>query len=230
MRIAERNKIMRKIPKTSQQKKIRMLILGAPVCIFLIGVIADFVIFPRKYGGKVLVMLFAWLLNDTPGTINTFFDLRKLFWGMHPGICVFWGMWMSIFIASLFFLCKQLHRKPEPDAINAVLQKREPYLLLQGVSDNLRQAKRRRNDNGLDALIYKVKCLEEKLFVESDFGYGGDVVIDCENDISRKLQFIKEMVSNIESGNITDNINILNEVVSETNMLLSKRRELKKGN
>ena len=98
------------------------------------------------------------------------------------------------------------------------------------MSDNLRQAKRRRNDNGLDALIYKVKCLEEKLFVESDFGYGGDVVIDCENDISRKLQFIKEMVSNIESGNITDNINILNEVVSETNMLLSKRRELKKGN
>lgn len=220
---------MRKISETRRQKRIRIVVLSAPAVILLTGVIADFAVLPNEYGGKFLGVLFAWLFKDSQDTTNTLLGLSKPFGETHPGICIFWGIWVIAFIVSLFFCGRQFHKKPEPKAINAVLRKREPYLLLQGVSGSLRQMKQRQNDKELDTLIYAIKYLEEKLSVESDFGYGGDAVIDCENDISHKLQFIKEKALNVEKGNIIDNINVLNETVSEINFLLARRRELKKG-
>lgn len=80
----------------------------------------------------------------------------------------------------------------------------------------------------LDALIYAIKCLEEKLSLESDFGYGDNNVISCENNIAQQLQLLKNATKSIENGNIAENIKTINNIVLEINILLQKRTEMKK--
>ena len=128
----------------------------------------------------------------------------------------------------LFFAGRQLQKKPEPDKTNSILTKKEPYLMIQDVSAALKMIKKQRNDNKLDALIYAVKSLEDKLFVESDFGYGDSNVINCENNIARQLQFLVEAAPDVEFGNIDENISRLNKAVMNINSLLRRRTELKK--
>lgn len=80
----------------------------------------------------------------------------------------------------------------------------------------------------LDELIYSVKCLEEKLYIDSDFGCGSTDVIICENNIASQLQYLVNAVPNIMSGDMSDNISKLNLVIININSLLQKRCELKK--
>lgn len=51
--------------------------------------------------------------------------------------------------------------------------------MVQNILDTLKQLKVPQNSTAsLDELIYAVKFLEEKMSVESDFGYGNNEVID----------------------------------------------------
>ena len=128
----------------------------------------------------------------------------------------------------MFFIRKQLQAKPEPDAAKAILTKREPYLMIQNVTDALKQLKVRRNSKQLDSLIYAVKKLEEKLSVESDFGCGKSTVINCENNIARQIQFLLDTVPCIENGDFEENLKAMNTAVMNINSLLRRRIELKK--
>ena len=76
--------------------------------------------------------------------------------------------------------------------------------------------------------MYSVKKLEEKLSVESDFGYGKGAVISCENNIARQIQFLVETAPFIENGNLEENIDAMNTAVMNINSQLRKRIELKK--
>lgn len=80
----------------------------------------------------------------------------------------------------------------------------------------------------LDSLIYSVKILEEKLFVESDFGYGKNAVINCENNIAKQLQFLLDAIPCVENGDFEENLKAMNTAVMNINSLLRKRIELKK--
>ena len=123
---------------------------------------------------------------------------------------------------------KQFHAKPEPNAPNAILTKKEPYLMIQDVNDSLIQLKTRTNSKQLDSLLYAVKRLEEKLSVESDFGYGKSVVINCENNIARQLQFLIDTVPVVENGDFEENLKAMNTAIMNINSLLRRRIELKK--
>ena len=135
---------------------------------------------------------------------------------------------MAGLITSLFFVGKQLQAKPEPNAANAILTKKEPYLMIQDVTDALKQLKARRNSKQLDSLIYSVKKLEEKLSVESDFGYGKSSVINCENNIARQIQFLLDTAPCIENGDFEEDLKAMNTAVMNINSLLRRRIELKK--
>ena len=96
------------------------------------------------------------------------------------------------------------------------------------VTDALKQLKARRNSKQLDSLIYSVKKLEEKLSVESDFGYGKSSVINCENNIARQIQFLLDTAPCIENGDFEENLKAMNTAVMNINSLLRRRIELKK--
>ena len=80
----------------------------------------------------------------------------------------------------------------------------------------------------INSLLTSVKRLEEKLSVESDFGYGKNNVINCENNIARQLQYLLDSVPYISTGNMSENIAEMNKAVFNINSLLRKRIELKK--
>ena len=109
-----------------------------------------------------------------------------------------------------------------------ILTKKEPYLLIQDVTDVLKQVKFRRSSKQLDSLMYSIKKLEEKLSVESDFGYGSNAVINCENNIARQIQFLLDTVPCIENGDFEENLKAMDTAVMNINSLLRKRIELKK--
>lgn len=199
-----------------------------PLGILLVGIIAYFVVIPNIYG-KV-VSFIDWLFTDPQNIIDTLKNPDAVLPQIHSiiGVQIFWWIWLAGFITSLFFVGRQLHAKPQPNATNAILTRKEPYLMIQNVTAALKQVKQRRSGRELDALISAVKRLEEKLSVESDFGYGKATVINCENNIANQLQFLVDSVPSIEVGNLNENISKLNTAVNNINSLLRRRIELKK--
>lgn len=215
-------------PAALDRNVMKKMVFFIPPVILLIGVIAYFVIIPEIYGG--IVSFIDWLFTDSQNIIDTLRDPSAVLPQIHSitGIKIFWWVWLAGLITSLFFVGKQLQGKPEPNVSNAILIKREPYLMVQDVTDALKQLKVRKNSKQLDSLIYTVKKLEEKLSVESDFGYGKNTVINCENNIARQLQFLLDTLSSIENGDYEENLKAMNTAVMNINSLLRRRMELKK--
>lgn len=215
-------------PAPLDKKVMNKFVFFIPVIILLVGVIAYFIVLPNIYG-KV-VSFVDWLFTAPENIINTLRDPNAVLPKVSSiiGMRIFWWIWLAGLISSLFFVGKQLQAKPEPNATNAILTKKEPYLMIQDVTDTLRQLKARKSSKQLDSLIYSVKKLEEKLSVESDFGYGKSAVINCENNIARQIQFLLDTVPCIENGDFEENLKAMNTVVMNINSLLRKRIELKK--
>lgn len=215
-------------PAALDKKVMNKFVFVIPVIILLVGAIAYFVVIPNIYGR--VVSFVDWLFTDPQNIIDTLRDPNAVLPQVNSiiGIRIFWWVWLAGLITSLFFVGKQLQAKPEPNAANAILTKKEPYLMIQDVTDALKQLKARRNSKQLDSLIYSVKKLEEKLSVESDFGYGKSSVINCENNIAKQIQFLLDTVPCIENGNFEENLQAMNTAVMNINSLLRRRIELKK--
>ena len=215
-------------PVALDKKVMNKFVFVIPVIILLVGVIAYFIVIPNIYGR--IVSFVDWLFTDPQNIIDTICDPNAVLPQVNSiiGIRIFWWVWLAGLITSLFFVGKQLQAKPEPNASNAILTKKEPYLMIQDVTDALKQLKARRNSKQLDSLIYSVKKLEEKLSVESDFGYGKSSVINCENNIARQIQFLLDTAPCIENGDFEENLKAMNTAVMNINSLLRRRIELKK--
>lgn len=200
----------------------------APILILFIGIIAYFIVIPKIYGN--VVSFVDWLIADPQNIIDTLRDPNAVLPKVHGiiGIRIFWYVWLAAFITSLFFVGRQLQKKPEPNATNALLIKKEPYLLVQDIMAELKKTKLRISNKELDAFIYSIKRLEEKFSVESDFGYGKEAVIRCENNIAKQLQFLLEAVPCLDEDNLIDSLSTLKEAVSNVESLLRRRTELKK--
>ena len=215
-------------PAPLDKKVMNKFVFFIPVVILLIGAAAYFIVLPSIYGQ--VVSFIDWLFTDPQSIIATLRNPNTVLPQINAvfGMKIFWWIWLAGLIASLFFVGKQLQAKPEPNAENAILTKKEPYLMIQDVTNVLKQTKARISNKQLDPLIYSVKKLEEKLSVESDFGYGSDAVIRCENDIARQIQFLVDTVPHLENGNLEETLSGMNTAVSNINSLLRKRTELKK--
>lgn len=215
-------------PTAIDKKVISKFVFAVPVIILLIGIVAFFIVLPSIYG-KV-VSFVDWMFTDPQNIIDTLRNSNAVLPKIYSivGIRIFGWVWLASLIASLFFVGKQLHAKPQPNATNAILTKKEPYLMIQDVSDALKHLKTHTSSKQLDSLLYAVKRLEEKLSVESDFGYGKSTVINCENNIARQLQFLVDIIPNVENGDFEENLNAMNTAIMNINSLLRRRIELKK--
>lgn len=63
--------------------------------------------------------------------------------------------------------------------------------------------------------------------VESDFGYGKSSVINCENNITRQIQFLLDTAPCVENGDFEENLKAMDMAVMNINSLLRRRTELK---
>ncbi len=200
----------------------------APIILLFVGIIAYFIVIPKIYGQ--VVSFVDWLIADPQNIIDALRDPNAVLPKVYGiiGIRIFWYVWLAAFITSLFFVGQQLQKKPEPDATNALLIKKEPYLLIQDIMAELKKSKQRIYNKELDAFIYSIKRLEERLSVESDFGYGREAVLRCENNIAKQLQFLLDSVPCLEEDNMADSLPVLREAVFNIESLLRRRTELKK--
>jgi len=202
----------------------------APFIFLLLGIIADFTVIPVVYGieGSFMFHLFVNPKKTIYSIINPHNMLPEISRTTRIIVQMLGVIWGVCFWASLYFFCRKLGSKSKPAAANAILIKKEPYLLIMDVSRALRQLRKYRDNVELNKLIYAVKCLEEKMATESDFGYGNDEVIACENEIIQQFQFLLYMVMNTDEGSMDENIYKLNKAVENARFLLMKRTELKK--
>ena len=210
-------------PAALDKKVMNKFVFFVPVVILLVGIAVYFIVVPNIYG-KV-VSFVDWLFTDPENIINTLRDPNSVLPKVNSiiGMRIFWWVWLASLISSLFFVGKQLQAKPEPNATNAILTKKEPYLMIQDVTDALKQLKTRRSSHQLDSLMYSVKKLEEKLSIESDFGYGKSAVINCENNIARQIQFLLDTVPCVENGDFEENLKAMSTAVMNINSLMRKR-------
>ena len=215
-------------PASLDKKVMNKFVFFIPVIILLVGVIAYFIVVPNLYGR--VVSFVDWLFTDPQNIKSTLRDPNTVLPQVNSiiGMRIFWWVWLTGLIISLFFVGKQLQSKPEPNDPNAILTKREPYLMIQDVTNALNQVKTHNSSKQLDSLIYAIKKLEEKLSVESDFGYGQNAVISCENNIARQIQFLVDIAPCVETGDFEENIKAMNTAIMNINSLLRRRMVLKK--
>ncbi len=196
--------------------------------ILLIGIVAYYIMVPNIYGS--IISFGDWLFTDSQNIINTLKNPNTIFFKINCiiGIKFFCWVWTFGLITSLFFVGKQFQTKSKPDTINSIFIKKEPYLMMQKVTSELKLLKIHKNSEQLDSLIYTVKKLEERLSIESDFGYGQSIVINCENNIAQQIQFLLDTVSCVEEGNFEENLRAMKAAVMDINCLLYRRIELKR--
>lgn len=209
-----------KLKKTTATK---YKILIFPVIIILIEILFNFIIIPKIYGNAVLP--YDWLFADPQSIINTIsnfnninLDTKEIMF-----IRIFEYTLLLLFFASIFFVGKKLNVPPKSNDIRKYL-----YLMTQDVINILNIKKESIETKEFNIIIADIKQLEERLSIESDFGYGNNIVINCENDIVKHIESIIYLAANIEEKNYTNNIDLIRVEILIINRLLSKRAELKK--
>lgn len=203
------------------------MILFMPVIIFFIGVLAYFIIIPNIYGKSVSFI--DWLFSDTETIVATLRNSNVVFEQVNGivAIGIFCWMWLASFILSLFFVGRKLNSPAEPTT-SLKSTKQANCLVLQNINFTLVNLRNKHGTREVEDLSYAMKRLENNLSIETDFGYGSSAVIKCENDITEKIRELKISVSNIEIGNISDNIRKSNSILNDINLLIMQRSELKK--
>ena len=214
-----------------------------PIIITVLGICTFFVVIPNIYGKTIS---FAdWLFSSPQNIINTLNDsnavLTKV--GSIIGMKVVWWCWLLTFGGSLFMLGRKLQAKPKINT-NASLHSKEPYFMISDIIhdiDYMLNFINRTKD--ADSLRNNLKRLEEKLYIESDFGCGKNDVIECENQIRKQIECIQKEVKyiNIKINQVEDKyveqlrnagfskeIMEMNMGVKNIDALLRKRTELKK--
>lgn len=205
--------------------RIRFLL---PLFFLLIGIITYFVVVPKLYGQ--VISFIDWIMSDPQNIIDTLRDPSKVMGktNMILAMKVFWYLWLAGFVASLYYAGKYFQNHTEPVSSNAILRGKEPYYLAMDISALLKESYPGVDDLQIKQFIQSIEYLEEHLSAESDFGYGKEEVIKCENNIARQLNYLKDSVPYILSGNKEENLKELNKAAEIIKSLLRKRTELKK--
>lgn len=213
------------IPEAIDKNIMGKVVYAAPFIILLIGLMAYSIIIPDSYNRTV--SLIDWLINDTDKIMEKLRDPNEVLPQIYRviGLRIFWWLWLGSFIGSLFFVGRRLQGTSEPEATNAVLRKKEPFLRTKALLEALRTIQQSgRYGNRMNDIISSMQKLESRLSVESDFGYGKQSVISCENSVAEQILFMEEIVDVFDEDKIRD----LMSAISNINSLLRRRSELKK--
>lgn len=215
-------------PTTTSRTVPSKFVFFVPIIFLLVGLAAYFIVIPKIYGQGG--SFFDWLFADPQNIIDTLQNPYAALSKAHmiTEIRIFWYIWLAGFTASLFFVGRQLNHKPAPTAANAILVKREPYLLVCDVQDSLKAAHAHVSCDEFASLLYAVKCLVERLSIESDFGCGNVGVTTCENSIAKQLQVLSELADHVDRSGAEEIVEKMQLTVQNINSLLSRRSELKK--
>lgn len=220
------------INKTSSIKKIFFII---PIIIFIIGIIAYFFLEPDN---KQVLYFLRWLWGDSHNHSLSFIDWLFIDSVPHTDASTsniiiskrfFWIIWLITFIISLFLLGLKIHKQTEYVNPNAILIMNEPYLLINKIYNKIKYACSEYDYEELNSILYSVKCLKEKLSVESDFGFGDNSIIICENNIAKLLQNLLSISNNIDDINLYNYIKEAKFIIENINSNLVERTELKKN-
>lgn len=219
-----------KIPVVDKNM-VNKFVFVIPAAILIIGLAAYFIVIPGIYGQ--VVSFIDWLFTDSSNIISTLRNPSTVLSQINSIIAVkiFWWIWLASLICSLFFVGKKIQNKTEPIVDNIILKKNNPYLMIKIIHNSLSELKINDSENNskeLNLLIYKIKKLEEKVSVESDFGYGDRFVIDCEINIIKQLQFILKQISQMEKDTLEKKIKEIHVAVINIDDLLQERTILKK--
>ena len=129
------------------------------------------------------------------------------------------------FVASLYNLGRVLqNQKPEYN-INSVLREKEPYLKAVEINEAMKGISYKEDKEAKTA----VRNIMEHLRNESPFGYGSDLVIECETDIARCLRKIEDNIQALYAEKSTKEANAAIVANCKTIQLKLKiRMEMKK--
>lgn len=219
-------------PVEIDPKIVNIFVFLAPAVILLIGAAAYFIILPNMYGKAI--SLNDWLFTNPQDIIEALRDADAMTGRVNSmvGMRILGWVWQAALIASLFFVGRQLQAKPEPNAADAILTKKQPYFQVQDIRGVLTQTKARHSSKKLDELLYAIKMLEEKLAVESDFGIGKSDVITCEKQIAKQLQFLfdtsRYVSAHTENRDVDEKLDAMQAAVRNVNFLLRRRMEMKR--
>ena len=211
--------------KVTDKHTLDKFVFSVPIILILMGIGVYFVLIPNIYGKSV--SLIQWIIAN-PQNIRTVLSEQAFVISNLNGILgikMFWIIWLAALITSLFFIGKQLQAETMTVNQNAKLKNKEPYFLVMEVT---RVLKNHENTPRLKTLFYLLKKMEEKLSVESDFGFGESNVINCENEIAYQFQLLENRVSTMEEGDIDLNIDETIKIITYIDSLLYQRMELKK--
>ena len=211
------------------KKDLKWVIFSIPFVIALIVLIIYSFIIPKTYGNAVSFI--DWLFSNPENIVDTLRDPNMVLPRVYNIIFLKVGTYVLtiVFITSLFMVGKQLHRKNEPDNLDALLKGKEAFFNAMKISAALKEAKGKINNMDIEKLSHKMKILQEKLSIESDFGYSNKSITDCENEIAHLLDHLYNMANALTSDEkmMVYQSNI-NECISRIQALLNQRTEMKK--
>lgn len=207
----------------------RRLVFVLPFLIALAGAVVFYVVLPIVYGR--MVSFLDWLFGDPENIIRTLRDPGRVLPHFYAILllraCAF--VLSAALIASLFFAGRELQRKKAPGAAGALLKGKEAYFLAMDVSAELAQTRRRLKTQDFGEVPDKIRLLDEKLMYESDFGYGGEAVTGCENEIAQRLSSLQNMLKELP-GNDTfpEKLERVGESADRISELMTRRTEMMK--
>lgn len=182
-------------PVEAVSKSSRRKFVFALPFIFAIAIALFYLVLPKVIYGKG-VSVFTWLFSDPTTIADKLIAFAKnpdaVFLPYYAIIALkVLGWILSVgFIASLFFVGKELQNARPEANVRTVLMDNEPYLKAVELYDTVKvlpgaEAKR---------AAAAIKRVSEKLRNETKFGYGKDSVINCETEIAKCFSSIEDNV------------------------------------
>ena len=195
---------------------INIISILAPIVVFIIGVVA---FYTQSIDKKLLFI--EWLMamwnNEIPVQFLQLDSRLKR---------IFWIIWWGIFVGTLYFAERNIFKRKRNISSQAILQGKEPYCKIEYAYGKLKHVKNRKRTRELDSIIYKLKLLEEQLYIESDFGYGSSEVIRCENKISEYLEQLVNTVEKLNANIFREYLVTIDKLITEIQIELKVRQEL----
>ncbi len=206
--------------------RIRVTLLYTmPILFLVVGALAFLQFMSLNYARAISFI--DWLLSGSDNIVATLRSTDTVMYYVHRFILKrsFWFLWSAGFVFSLYLLGKHLQTNNDMVAENAVLVGREASAIMNRITRKYEVISLKADDVRLEK---KLKELSDRFCVESEFGYGTCNVIECEHRIKIKLVILEEQIDKLEAMEGTTSLDVVRAVVSDIDILLKERAELKK--